>query len=295
MVHVILGSLLLIKLWFLFLTSVVLIRYLMVTLITLGLYLANGVQGAGSVEIEASLSMGEAISYVMSIWILAAVAAPDIARYAKSRKDAILGAGLGFLLGNSAIILVSLFLTHMTGTDDLVEVFFSIGLGFAAIIVLVFAQWTTNSSNLCSRALGISVALPKISRPALVVLMTAVGLLIAQFGMVDQFTNFLSLLSVTIAPSAGVYLAQYYFIDAKSFSFSAIKQAPNWKVFGLVAWALGTVVSACTSPDLFALFDLTSISAVDGILISLISFMALTKLSTLFFAEKSKINRGEQA
>ncbi|GAM71294.1 cytosine/purine/uracil/thiamine/allantoin permease family protein [Vibrio sp. JCM 19236] len=61
---------------------------LMVTLITVGLYMAAGMESMGEAEIVAPMSMGEAISFVMSIWILAAVAAPDIARYAKTRKDA---------------------------------------------------------------------------------------------------------------------------------------------------------------------------------------------------------------
>ncbi|WP_112479417.1 cytosine permease [Vibrio variabilis] len=252
---------------------------LMVTLITVGLFMAAGAQSAGDKVIESPLSMGEAISYVMSIWILAAVAAPDIARYAKTRKDAILGAGFGFLFGNSATIVVALLLTQMTGSDDLVNVFFGIGLGMAAIIVLVFAQWTTNSSNLVSGALGMSVVLPNVPRPILVIIMTILGLAIAQLGMIDMFTAFLTLLGVTIAPSAGVYLAQYYFLDKSALEFERIQSAPNWMLKGLVAWALGSAVSACTAGEFFNLFSLTSISAIDGILASFVAYIVLVKLS----------------
>lgn len=252
---------------------------LMVTLITVGLFMAAGAQSAGDKVIESPLSMGEAISYVMSIWILAAVAAPDIARYAKTRKDAILGAGFGFLFGNSATIVVALLLTQMTGSDDLVNVFFGIGLGMAAIIVLVFAQWTTNSSNLVSGALGMSVVLPNVPRPILVIMMTILGLAIAQLGMIDMFTAFLTLLGVTIAPSAGVYLAQYYFLDKSALEFERIQNAPNWMLKGLVAWALGSAVSACTAGEFFNLFSLTSISAIDGILASFVAYIVLVKLS----------------
>ncbi|GAL31571.1 cytosine/purine/uracil/thiamine/allantoin permease family protein [Vibrio maritimus] len=252
---------------------------LMVTLITVGLFMAAGAQSAGDKAIESPLSMGEAISYVMSIWILAAVAAPDIARYAKTRKDAILGAGFGFLFGNSATIVVALLLTQMTGSDDLVNVFFGIGLGMAAIIVLVFAQWTTNSSNLVSGALGMSVVLPNVPRPILVIVMTILGLAIAQLGMIDMFTAFLTLLGVTIAPSAGVYLAQYYFLDKSALEFERIQSAPNWMLKGLVAWAFGSAVSACTAGEFFNLFSLTSISAIDGILASFVAYIVFVKLS----------------
>lgn len=252
---------------------------LMVTLISVGLYMAMQAHSGGTKVIESSIPMGEAISYVISIWILAAVAAPDIARYAKTRKDAILGAGFGFLLGNSAIIVVALILIEYTGTDNLIDVFFSIGLGFSAILVLFFAQWTTNSSNLVSGALSLSVVLPKVNRPLLVVIMAIIAFAIAQFGMIDMFTAFLTLLGVTIAPSAGVYLAQYYCLDKESMRFEYIKHAPAWMAKGLFAWLIGTIVSACTAGDFFNLFSITTISPVDGILTSFIAYMLLVKLS----------------
>lgn len=251
---------------------------LMVTLISVGLYMAMGAQSNENKLMESSLPMGEAISYVMSIWILAAVAAPDIARYAKTRKDAILGAGFGFLFGNSAIIVVALVLFEYTGSDNLIDVFFGIGLGVAAILILFFAQWTTNSSNLVSGSLGMSVVLPKVSRPILVVAMTIAGVGIAQFGMIDLFTAFLTLLGVTIAPSAGVYLAQYYFLDKKQMNFEQIKSAPNWIIKGLVAWLFGSVISACTAGEFFNLFTITSISPIDGILTSFVAYIILVKL-----------------
>ncbi|MEZ9309527.1 cytosine permease [Vibrio sp. 10N.286.49.F3] len=252
---------------------------LMVTLITIGLFMAADYQGGTAPSIEDPLTLGQAISFVMSIWILAAVAAPDIARYAKTRRDAILGAGIGFLVGNSAIILIALILTKMTGTDDLVEVFFTLGLGMAAIIVLVFAQWTTNSSNLTSGGLCMSMVLPKIPRPVLVVIMTIVGIGIAQLGMVNKFTDFLMLLSVTIAPAAGVYIVQYYVLDSTKMSFENIQQVPAWMFKGLASWAFGTVFSACTAPEFFNLFSFTSISALDGILAAGVIYLALMKLS----------------
>ncbi|OBT07631.1 cytosine permease [Vibrio cyclitrophicus] len=252
---------------------------LMVTLITIGLFMAADYQGGAAPSIEDPLTLGQAISFVMSIWILAAVAAPDIARYAKTRRDAILGAGIGFLVGNSAIIIIALILTKMTGTDDLVEVFFTLGLGMAAIIVLVFAQWTTNSSNLTSGGLYMSMVLPKIPRPVLVVIMTIVGIGIAQLGMVNKFTDFLMLLSVTIAPAAGVYIVQYYVLDSTKMSFENIQQVPAWMFKGLASWAFGTAFSACTAPEFFNLFSLTSISALDGILAAGVIYLALMKLS----------------
>ncbi|MEQ9878781.1 cytosine permease [Pectobacterium aroidearum] len=251
---------------------------LMLILIITGLVLAANTHPEIPLPIiKAPISMGSAISYVVSIWIVSAVMSPDIARYAKTRKDALLGAGLGFFLGNSSTILVALILTHLVGTEDLVEVFFSIGLGMSAIVVLIFAQWTTNSTNLVSASLGLSVVIRALSRPVLVVLMAIAGLLLAYNGMINNFTQFLSLLGVLISPIAGVYLVEYYFIKSSRLQKS-VSEASFLNVAAAISWSLGSIVSLLTSPDFFDLFTISSISALDGVIVSMAVYIGMHKI-----------------
>ncbi|WCG81635.1 cytosine permease [Pectobacterium sp. A5351] len=250
---------------------------LMLVLIITGLILAANTHPEIPLPIiKAPISIGSAISYVVSIWIVSAVMSPDIARYAKTRKDALLGAGLGFFLGNSSTIVVALTLTHLVGTEDLVEVFFSIGLGMSAIVVLIFAQWTTNSTNLVSASLGLSVVIRALSRPVLVVLMAIAGLLLAYNGMINNFTQFLSLLGVLISPIAGVYLVEYYFIKSSRLQES-ISEASFLNVAAAISWFLGSIVSLLTSPDFFDLFTISSISALDGVMVSMAVYIGIHK------------------
>ncbi|UVO10061.1 cytosine permease [Pectobacterium polonicum] len=251
---------------------------LMLILIITGLVLAaNNHPEIPIPIIKAPISMGSAISYVVSIWIVSAVMSPDIARYAKTRKDALLGAGLGFFLGNSSTIVVALILTHLVGTEDLVEVFFSIGLGMSAIVVLIFAQWTTNSTNLVSASLGLSVVIRALSRPILVVLMAIAGLLLAYNGMINNFTQFLSLLGVLISPIAGVYLVEYYFIKSSRLQKN-VSEASFLNVAAAISWSLGSIVSLLTSPDFFDLFTISSISALDGVIVSMVIYVGIHKI-----------------
>ncbi|RLM27324.1 permease [Brenneria alni] len=226
--------------------------------------------------IKSPISLGSAISYVVSIWIVAAVMSPDIARYAKTQKDAILGAGIGFFLGNSSTILVALVLTKMVGSNDLVEVFFSIGLGLSAIFVLIFAQWTTNSSNLISASLGLSVVIRILSRPVLVISMAVVGLILSFNGMINNFATFLSLLGVLISPIAGVYLVEYYFFDLPSLK-QALSQSSALNIPAAIAWMCGGVVSLLSSPDFLGVLTISTIPALDGALISMAAYIFLYK------------------
>ncbi|MBA0215419.1 cytosine permease [Pectobacterium brasiliense] len=251
---------------------------LMLILIIIGLVLAASNHPEIPIPIiKTPISMGSAISYVVSIWIVSAVMSPDIARYAKTRKDALLGAGLGFFLGNSSTIVVALILTHLVGTEDLVEVFFSIGLGMSAIIVLIFAQWTTNSTNLVSASLGLSVVIRALSRPILVVLMAIAGLLLAYNGMINNFTQFLSLLGVLISPIAGVYLVEYYFIKSSRLQKN-VSEASFLNVAAAISWSVGSIVSLLTSPDFFDLFTISSISALDGVIVSMAMYIGIHKI-----------------
>ncbi|MBT9182524.1 cytosine permease [Pectobacterium punjabense] len=252
---------------------------LMLILIVSGIYLAASDHSSPTeIVIKNPISLGSAISYVVSIWIVAAsIVSPDIARYSRTRKDAMLGSGLGFLLGNSSTILVALILTHMVGSDDLVEIFFSIGLGVSAIVILIFAQWTTNSSNLISASLGLSVVIRAISRPILVVVMAFAGLLLAYNGMINNFTQFLSLIGVLISPIAGVYLAEYYFFDSSRLK-QDVSQPPLLNICAFIAWLCGSFVSLATATDFFDLFTITSVSTLDGIIISLVMYIAMRKI-----------------
>ncbi|WED70288.2 cytosine permease [Pectobacterium colocasium] len=172
---------------------------------------------------------------------------------------------------------MALILTHLVGTEDLVEVFFSIGLGMSAIVVLIFAQWTTNSTNLVSASLGLSVVIRALSRPVLVVLMAIAGLLLAYNGMINNFTQFLSLLGVLISPIAGVYLVEYYFIKSSRLQKS-VSEASFLNVAAAISWSLGSIVSLLTSPDFFDLFTISSISALDGVIVSMAVYIGIHKI-----------------
>src|SRR5690625_964197 len=116
---------------------------LLIGLIVLAMFLAVKKEGMATVTqtISEDFGFGAATSLVIGLFVLGTIISPDIARWAKSKKDAILAAFFGFLIGNSFMLVMAIILSKALGTDDLMVIFITLGLGIPAILVLTLAQW----------------------------------------------------------------------------------------------------------------------------------------------------------
>ena len=87
---------------------------LLVVLILAALVLAFAQRDASAVlaPVEAKFSFGVAVSLVVGIYVLGTILSPDISRWAKSKKDAMIAAFLGFFFGNSFMVVVAVLLSN---------------------------------------------------------------------------------------------------------------------------------------------------------------------------------------
>jgi cytosine permease len=125
---------------------------LLLLLLIVGVIVAFTVNGSAGLDapVEATFTFGGAVSLVMGIFILGVVLAPDMARWAKTPKQAMIAGFVGFFFGNSIILVVAILLARIMNGTELMAIFFALGLGGVAVIVLILAQWTTNTTNLYS-------------------------------------------------------------------------------------------------------------------------------------------------
>ncbi|WP_338371976.1 cytosine permease, partial [Enterococcus faecium] len=125
---------------------------LLLLLLIVGVIVAFTVNGAAGLDapVEATFTFGGAVSLVMGIFILGVVLAPDMARWAKTPRQAMIAGFVGFFFGNSIILVVAILLARIMDGTELMAIFFALGLGGVAVIVLILAQWTTNTTNLYS-------------------------------------------------------------------------------------------------------------------------------------------------
>ncbi|ATY85135.1 cytosine permease [Kyrpidia spormannii] len=242
---------------------------LLVILIFLAIGLAGVRYGWAALHHPAiqPLSFGMAVSLVIGIFVVGAVIAPDIARWARTKTEAILAAFVGFLIGNSFMLVVAIILSKLTNTENLTQIFIGLGLGIPAIIVLTLAQWTTNTNNLYSSSLGFSVVFTKVPKRLIAMVAGILATGLAYFGIFDHFITFLSIITTLIAPIGGVYVGEYFFVDAERLQFRA--DIPHrWIGRSALSWAVGSLLAFATTPvpDGFGWFSLTTVPALDGFL-----------------------------
>ncbi|MET4157055.1 cytosine permease [Agromyces sp. PvR057] len=252
----------------------------LLALLLLGIIVGFATQGADglSTPVDVTFTFGGAVSLVMAIFILGVVTAPDMARWAKTPRQAMAAGFVGFFFGNSIIVVVALVLARIMGETELMTIFFLLGLGGVAVIVLILAQWTTNTSNLYSAALSFASINGRLNRRVLTIIGGVIGILVAVLGAADGFIPFISAIGIVIAPFGGVYVAAFV-VDHRAGRFKLDEAERSVHPLAIVAWIAGIVVAlAATHPADglgFGLFDLTTIPALDGLLVGFAVYLVL--------------------
>lgn len=225
------------------------------------------------------MPMGVAISIVAGSFMVGAVIAPDISRYARRPVDAIGSAILGFQIGFVAVVYIGSILAHATGQADLVQIMLTLGWGLIAFLVLVLAQWTTNDNNLYSAALAFSVVLRQWPKWKLTTAAGALGTGLAMIGIYAQFIPFLLVISAFVPAIGGVYVADYFLVNRNLYRFENLGSVPAFRYISWISWAAAVLVAFMTTapPTGWGLFRLTTVSAIDSFLVAAVLQVALSK------------------
>ncbi len=235
---------------------------LILMLVTAGLaFYANGTPVNG-VE-EQTMTMFDGASLCISILIVGAITAPDISRWSKSVKECTFSSFFGVLIGNSFMIIISIILVKVMGTGDIMQIFLALGLAIPGIFILTLAQWTTNTTNVYSSALGASVVFKKVSPKILSIIVGAIGTLLAVLGIYNNFISFLSLLAIVIAPVGGIYVAEFYICKRR---LKDLKGNSKLALCSSIIWLLSAAFTylVTPAPDGLQLFTVTTIAPLDG-------------------------------
>ncbi|PTR28003.1 cytosine permease [Pseudomonas sp. GV085] len=219
-------------------------------------------------------SLALAIASTIGMVILTPVLMPDFTRYARTEKDALI-AILGMALGFPFVLIVGGVLSIITGQTEIMLVMASLGVLLAALAVLVFSTWITNTANLYSATLTLAT----VSRTASWKLTVGGSVLatgLAVGGFMTHFLDFVMALSIVIPPLASIYVADFFVVRQQRYDIDALKQSCAFGWPALISWALASAVAWMTS---FEGWTLTSQPTLDSLLVALVAYLVLHRLT----------------
>ncbi len=224
----------------------------------------NGLAPALARAGDHSLAPVDALSSVIGAIVLTAVLAPDLTRYARNDRNALLSV-LGVAVGFPAGLLLAVIPAAVFGTHDLMDVMTLLQIPGVAIVILVISTWTSNTSNLYSATLTLATLFPRRSTRVLGLCGALVALVAAVLGIADYFIPLLIVLGIISAPLAGVYVVDFFVLRGGFLDASRLNALPAFRSSALAAWALGSV---CGLAATYSGHSLTRIPAVDSILVA---------------------------
>lgn len=188
-------------------------------------------------EPEQSIGLAAALTICVGSFASGGTLTPDFARFAKTKKSAVMTTLIAFFIGNSLMFLFGAVGSIATGVGDISDVMFSQGLIIPAIIVLGLNIWTTNDNALYASGLGFS-NITKIKKSKLVIFNGLIGTLLAMW-LYNNFIGWLTLLGGALPPIGAIILADYFILSKGHYKKLEELTVDSIRWPAIIAWLAG--------------------------------------------------------
>jgi nucleobase:cation symporter-1, NCS1 family len=197
-------------------------------------------------------SFGQAVDIVIGSVVSWTPLAADYTRFARTRRGAGFGAGIGYFVPTVWCIGLGVLIVLARGVSDAQALPGAVaaagGIAFLALIAITIDESEKAFADIYSTAVSIQNFLPRVSQRLLITFISAVATalaLVLSFGTAYQ--NFLYLLGSVFVPLFGVLVADWLLAGCR-YPKERIFDGPNWRPAGLIAWAVGFCVYQWLSP-----------------------------------------------
>ena len=217
-----------------------------------------------------ALSLGAATTMVAGGFIAGAICTPDYARFLKNGTQVFWMTLIGTFVGELGMNLLAVIMAHAIGSDDIVTIMYATS-GILGVIIVVASTVKLNDMNLYSSSLGLATAINALfnraaNRDLLVWILGIVGTILSVLGIINYFTEFLSLLGVFIPPIAGIMVIDYFvlrrsrdILDETRAEGVLPRRVENWNPIALICWLAGFAVGYGTSAIAWGIPGLNSL------------------------------------
>jgi cytosine permease len=252
-----------------------------------------GIEQAAPGVLMANPAHGPSLGYGMSA-VIGSLAAgitifPDMARFARTPGHAQGAAFATYALALPAVLILAAIPSVATGERDLIMIMTGLGLGVPAFAFLLLAAWTTNSGNLYSSSLGIATSFERLPFKSLAATLGAIGIGLSLSGISESLIPLFVLVSTTIPPIAGIYIADFFIVRRGAYASEAVERQVNiaWPAF--VAWGMAAAVGISAAQGIITL---SRVAAIDAIATAFIAYVALACLNKRIAAPRQTSQAG---
>jgi cytosine permease len=230
-----------------------------------------------AVPVDHLASIPAAVSVLIGAFIVGVTLTPDLARFCRRPADVLPASALSYGVGYPIILLLAGLPVLLQADSDLIKAIEQLGFGLLALVVMVFATWTTNVNNLYSASLGAAQVFPRVPDWLVTVVCGGVGTAMALAGIMNVFVGFLILLGVLVPPIAGVYLADFYGRGGSRVlgnEDAAGEPAVFWPA--VISWCIASAWGVALFTNVAQ--PITGVAAIDTLVLSIVIYLSVCRL-----------------
>jgi NCS1 family nucleobase:cation symporter-1 len=194
---------------------------------------------------EGGISIWIGMDLVIAITVSWAPLIADYTRFSRDRRSAFAGAGLGYFVAGTWMLLLGIFLVLTRGVSDAAELPAAVvAAGFAAALALlaVTVDETDEAfANIYSSAVSLQNLVPRAPQRSLVLLVSLAATIGALVIDIRNYQSFLLLLGAFFVPLLGVLVA-HWLLNGVHYERRDVFDAPPLRVELLLAWLAGFAV-----------------------------------------------------
>lgn len=205
---------------------------------------AGGIAGMMAIPQENPVDFGQAVAWGVGSYAVGAVMfTPDIMRFSKNARTAIIVMIITMMVGNTFMLLSGAIGSVVTGTPDVAIMLSTQGLLAPAFLVLVLNIWSTAQGCVYSGSMSLNSVVPKAKRTWLVAGFGIIGIIFALIGFYNYFGSYIDFLSAAVPPLGGIFLADFLVTYRQDYPEMDSVELPTVNVAGFIAWIVGFVVN----------------------------------------------------
>jgi NCS1 family nucleobase:cation symporter-1 len=194
---------------------------------------------------QGGLSVWQGADVVVAITVSWTPYAADYTRFARTRRGAFLGTGLGYLAPDAWLLALGVLIVLSRDVTDAAALPAAVvAAGFAAVLAL-FALLVTETdeafANVYSAAVSLQNLVPRAPQALLVALVGVAATIGALVIDLVSYQSFLLLLGSLFVPLFAVLLA-HWLVSGRHYSETDIFRAPAWRPGLVAAWVVGFAV-----------------------------------------------------